>query len=396
MKKYYKKYSGLLGILCILFYSCTDSFVIESIAQEDALVIEASITNENKNQIIYLSKAYKLTDSEEVPETNAIVVVKDENQVSYTFTETTPGTYVSNTKFSAQIGVNYQLSITTTNGKVYESKPEKTISNTVIENVNVELDGNIEGTQEFRLFVNSFDPTGNSKYYRYTYEETYKIEAPFWSPLEAIVNNGFVSIVQKADLNQKVCYQTNTSNTIIQTKTTDLSEDRVQFAVRRIPVDDFIISHRYSILVRQHVQSYEAYTYYSVLNKFSNASDLLSQNQPGFFSSNIYSTTNENEKVIGYFEVTSVSEKRMFFNYRDFFPTGRPDYLETCYFVAPENKNGPGGNPLVLAIESKKWIYYDVNLNITDSYPGPYQLIQKECGDCTIYGSNIKPDFWLD
>ena len=389
MKKYYKKYSGLLGILCILFYSCTDSFVIESIAQEDALVIEASITNENKNQIIYLSKAYKLTDSEEVPETNAIVVVKDENQVSYTFTETTPGTYVSNTKFSAQIGVNYQLSITTTNGKVYESKPEKTISNTVIENVNVELDGNIEGTQEFRLFVNSFDPTGNSKYYRYTYEETYKIEAPFWSPLEAIVNNGFVSIVQKADLNQKVCYQTNTSNTIIQTKTTDLSEDRVQFAVRRIPIDDYKISNRYSLLVKQYVQSYEAHTYYNVLNKFSNASDLLSQSQPGFFSSNIYSTTNNNEKVLGFFEVTSVSEKRVFINYRDYFPVDSSKYIDECYVIAPSDDIG-------LLINEGKWIYYKSNENISDEYPGPYLFVQKGCGDCTEYGTNIKPAFWVD
>ena len=376
-------------ILSMCFYSCTEPFTIETIEQVNALVIEASITNENKHQVVYLSKAFKLTDAEEMPEIGATVSVTDENQVHYFFNETTPGTYVSVAKFSAQLGVNYKLTITTADGKVYESKSEKTVSNSTIEDITVVVDDNVEGAEELRFYINSNDPTGNSKYYRYTYEETFKIIAPFFTTFDAVVVNNQVAIVQKTDLNKRVCYKTNISNTIIQTKTTNLTEDRVQFAVRRIPIDDYKISNRYSLLVKQYVQSYEAHTYYNVLNKFSNASDLLSQSQPGFFSSNIYSTTNNNEKVLGFFEVTSVSEKRVFINYRDYFPVDSSKYIDECYVIAPSDDIG-------LLINEGKWIYYKSNENISDEYPGPYLFVQKGCGDCTEYGTNIKPAFWVD
>ncbi len=391
-----RKRRPLYAIATLFFITilsnCTESFIIEEFESPDnVLVIEATITNENKFQEIYISKAFKLTEKEAVPETNATVLIKDENGLVYTFNETTSGKYVSSSKFSAQTGINYNLFITTSSGEMYESNSEKTTANSQIEDITVQLNTSLDGNNEFRFYVNSNDPTGKSKYYRYTYEETYKIIAPLWTSREAVLINGRVEIQQKADLNTRICYKTNTSNTIIQTKTTNLSEDRVQFLVRRIPVDDFAISHRYSLLVKQHVQSFEAYTYYSILNKFSNASDLLSQNQPGFFSSNIYSVSNNNEKVLGFFEVTSVSEKRVFFNYRDFFDLGRPPYAESCYQVAPEDLI-----ELTIYIENGTWLYFQDNLSPNEAYPGPYFFVSEGCGDCTVYGSNIKPSFWVD
>jgi hypothetical protein len=56
------------------------------------------------------------------------------------------------------------------------------------------------------------------------------------------------------------------------------------------------------------------------LKELSGSDGILSQNQPGFFFGNIKSVENPNEKVIGYFEVSSVSSQRIFFNYEDVFP----------------------------------------------------------------------------
>ena len=197
---------------------------------------------------------------------------------------------------------------------------------------------------------------------------------------------------------KKNCYLTKESTLIYQTETVGLNEDRVsKFILKRIPVDDFLISRRYSILVHQYVQSYEAYTYYSTLNKFTNSSSLLSQVQPGFFNGNIYSTSHKNTKVIGFFEITSVTSKRMFFNYRDFFDTGRPPYPQTCEDFAPVNGGTlePPGL-LIRALESGNWIYYRDNEDISKIYPGPYILKPTGCGDCTVFGSKIKPEFWVD
>jgi len=397
--KYYLKFVVLTSFL---FYACTESFDIESISFESALVIEASITTDEKFQEVHLSKAFKIDEDGPHPESNAIVSIKDENGITYEFSEITPGIYQSDAKFSASVNTVYQLFITTASGEVYESKPEKTSSTSQIDDVYATKDIGADGSEEFRINIDSYDPTGKSKYYRYTYEETYKIVAPYWSSLKFNILSRIpplVEVIAKKDLSKKTCYQTKKSTLIFQTETTGLTEDRVtKYVLRRIPVDAFITSHRYSILVKQHVQSYEAYTYYSILNKFSNSSNLLSQNQPGFFNGNIYSTSNKDKKVIGFFEISSVSSKRMFFNYRDFFKYHRPPYPQTCENYAPEISPGfeEPPVPLIRAIESGNWLYFDINRVRDEIFPGPYLLKRKGCGDCTVYGSNSKPSFWVD
>ncbi len=390
----------LLILLTVFIFSCTEAFIIEQNDFESALIVEATITDELKFQEIQVSRAYKLTEEENIPVTNAIIQVKDENNTTFDFIESSTGTYTSTKKFSAQRNTNYQLFIITESGETFESKLAKTSSQSVLNDVLVKINKSITGEDEFRMYVDSYDATGNSKYYKYTYEETYKVVVPFYSPYKANIINRYrpiIEIVKKTGLPKKICYQSKKSNTIIQTETTGLTEDRVQFLIRRIPINDFSISRRYSILVKQHVQSYEAYNYYKTLGKFSNTSSLLSQSQPGFFNGNVYSTSNKNSKVIGFFEVVSVSSKRIFFNYRDFFDAGRPPYPQTCESMAPEITHDYDPIvPLVLALESGKWIYYSENLKVSLIYPGPYILKPTGCGDCTVYGSNIKPSFWVD
>src|SRR5690606_36807471 len=138
---------------------------------------------------IKLSKATTIDNDAVIAETNATIVVKDDAQNTYTFTENTPGIYISNTQFSAQKNTNYQLFITTSGGETYESNPAKTTSNSTIEAVDVKINKGFSGNDEFELSVSSFDPTGQSKYYRYTYEETYKIIAPYWSPYKIILTD---------------------------------------------------------------------------------------------------------------------------------------------------------------------------------------------------------------
>lgn len=383
----------------VLINGCTEAYDIKTETIEEALVVEATITNELKFQEIKLSKATTIDNDAVIAETNATIVVKDDAQNTYTFTENTPGIYISNTQFSAQKNTNYQLFITTSGGETYESNPAKTTSNSTIEAVDVKINKGFSGNDEFELSVSSFDPTGQSKYYRYTYEETYKIIAPYWSPYKIILTdpNETIQIVPKT-APKKICYQTQFSKDIIQKETASLTEDRVsEFTVRTIPVTDFIISHRYSILVKQYVQSIEAYTYYKVLNKFSNASDLLSQSQPGFFEGNIKATSNSSKKIIGFFEVASVSSKRIFFNYRDFFTIGRPDTPKPCYLFAPSDvADGDYKPDLYEIIISGNFLFYDYNAGRSDNLPGPYLFAPKECGDCTAYGTETEPSFWTE
>ena len=51
-----------------------------------------------------------------------------------------------------------------------------------IEDVYAERIINENNSEGMAIFVDSFDPTGNSRYYRYELEETYRVIAPDWLP----------------------------------------------------------------------------------------------------------------------------------------------------------------------------------------------------------------------
>jgi len=115
---------------------------------------------------------------------------------------------------------------------------------------------------------------------------------------------------------------------------------------------------------------------------------------------NMKSLTNANEKVLGYFEVSSVDEQRIYFNYEDFFPDELlPPYANGCLFVAPPLRHPPTGKlPLAEAVSSGDFKYVGPNLtmDLQPDFEGPVILVTKSCGDCTEIGKTEAPDFWID
>ena len=410
MKIIKKQYIICLAIITVYTGSCVEPFEIETMTFEDALVIEATITNELKYQNINLTRTFEFEEDGPSAETNATVKIVDDVQNIYNFEETTPGKYISTSVFSAVSNRTYQLTINTSNGRVYTSQPIQLTQITQISDI-VAL-RNTDDIDRVSIYVNSFDPSGNSRYYRYEYEETYIIVPPFFSPLDVIILsdvppftvNTSVTTAPRAQ-EERFCFNTLFNNNIIQTQTTSLFEDRVsQFPIHSISRNNPILRDRYSILVKQYVQSLEAFTYYKVLNELSGSESILSQNQPGFINGNLTSIDNPDEKVLGFFEIASVSSKRLFFNYRDIFPDGnRPFYFAKCGTEDLESpllvdENDPNISPLINKIISDTIKHFETNFDFFGEIDEkqPYRMTNRACGDCTVFGTNIKPDFWVD
>ncbi len=393
-----------LMFTALSIYGCVEPIEIdESLNFEKAIIIEATITNEFKHQEILLSNSYSFEENGPTAETNATVEINVDNQFKYFFEESSPGKYISVNKFSVEPNKNYQLSIITSQGKSYLSNNIQMPNSSQIDNLKAIREIDNFGNDQVSILVNSFNPNDNSKYYRYEYEETYKIIAPNWTLLDLVVTSNsppYPIEFQAKTQEEQVCYNSDSSNSIIQTETNDLSEDRVaNFKVRTISKSNPIISYRYSILVKQYVQSLEAYSYYNTLNKISNTDSPFSNNQPGFISGNIFSVENSNELILGYFEVTPVNTKRLFFNYSDLFPEEPlPPYFIDCELFAPSNSALPGEmSPLVELLVNEEVKYFSKNPdfpNPLDLNAGPYLVVEASCGDCTKIGSNIVPDFW--
>lgn len=395
----------LLFTLMFSINSCIDPFNVQTLGFENALVVEALITNELKTHQIKLSNSFKFEEDSPPPETNATVYITDDKGGRIDFVEAfEAGVYNSNIPFASELGKVYQLFITTTDNRSFQSKAIAMTSISQIDELYAERGTNNLNEDGVSIFVDSYDATGGSKYYRYKYEETYKIIAPRWVPVDLVVVSTRPPVFDfiNKTTEKETCYNTEVSKGIILTETTNLSEDKVEkFDVRFIKDVDPIISHRYSILVKQYVQSIDAYTYYKTLKSLSTSESGLAQNQPGFIEGNIRSLNNSEEKVIGIFEISSVSEKRMFFNYRDLYPDeALPPYFTSCGLTTP-SVEPDGDEPAhlfgLLAAEEVK--YYDAN----GGYPvqgdvsvGPFFVVPFNCGDCTRLGTNIKPEFWYE
>jgi hypothetical protein len=398
------KKPSIYTIVLLLFgmvSGCTEQYALQTNTYENALVVEATMTNELKKQHIKITRTYRLEENAPQVETNAEVNVTDSDGNQYHFEEEN-GLYVSQNEFAAIPGKTYRLNIVTSDGKSYNSTNETLTPVNAMESV-VPTVQYKNGEKGVGIVVNAYDATANSKYYRYEYEETYKIISPVWDdertillPFEAGQQHQGIGIIPRVGETQ-TCYGTKNSDDIIQTSTNDLGEDRVKFTMRFISNQNYIITHRYSILVRQYVQNLAAYSYYKTLKELSGSESILSQNQPGFFYGNMKSSDNPNEKVIGFFEVASVSSKRIFFNYADLFPgEPLPPYFEDCKvreFKNCFNQNDPEckGAALISVIGSNDLLYVD-----SDSNQAYFFMVKPACGDCTTFASNIRPSFWTD
>ena len=182
--KHIKLVVMLFGVLH-LAQSCVDTFDFESTEFQSALVVEATITDEEAIQHVRISRTFPLDTVLMAGENNAIVSVTDSNGGTYNFTEVSSGEYSSTVPFAVNSGLTYKLNIITADGNIYESEDTDVPATTEIDRIYAERDFKDDVDEGMFIYVDSYDPSGQSKYYSYEYEETYKIIAPFWSPEDA-------------------------------------------------------------------------------------------------------------------------------------------------------------------------------------------------------------------
>lgn len=385
-----------------VFTKCIEQIPLQENTFEELLVVEAILTNELKKHQVKLSKTFPVDTIINTSERNAVVIIVDEDQNIQDFQEISDGLYESMNEFRAEVGKSYNLEIITADGKYFASSQEKIEGINEIDELVVNPQTLINGTNGLGINVISNETNRDAKYYRYEFDETYRIEVPKWSffrlePLNTTPPNFSVQLVQKT-IEDRICYNTVSSNEILLFDTTGLSENNVNTEVQFLPEDDFKIAHRYSILVRQYVQSFEAHTFYTTLKRLSSNQSIFTQVQPGFLAGNIAEVNNPDKRALGYFEVNSVSEKRIFFNYEDFFTNNTPVFVDDCVESAPPlfDDRNPFVSPLIQTLQTGLFSFYQMNANPTDDLPGQYLLVRKVCGDCRELGSITRPPFWID
>ncbi|WP_271766345.1 DUF4249 domain-containing protein [Aquimarina algiphila] len=410
----YKEKGKILFLIfiCLLFSQCVEEFDFETEDFESILVVNTTVTNEVKRQQVLLSRTFKFEDNGPLLETGATVKIIEENTaIEYLFEEVSSGTYLSIQEFAAMPDNKYQLVISTTDGRSYISEKVMLPNEISMDRVYPERMSNTRGVEGVGILIDTFDPTGTSKYYRYKFEETYRITAPFWTSQDVVIISGEEDCIYdfvERPMDRRACYANNFSNTIIITNTTAFNEDRLTgFLLNFLPSDDIRVVDRYSILVKQFVQSKEANGFYQILKDFSESESLFSQVQPGFIEGNIISESNKDEIVLGFFDVSSVSERRIFFNSNDVID-GLPKFDFDCEIIVPvldaENEETPEEFEQrwirIAGDRSNKFVSKELTGEpeppdeCKSSIDGFTFVTPRACGDCTAFGRSEVPDFW--
>lgn len=378
-----------------------DTGIKSSIQIEELLVVEGTFTNELKQHSVSIRKGASFSQEEGSVVENASVSIIDNQGNSFAFFQSEPGNYLSENAIRALPNTEYQLQIQL-DGKTYNSTFESLPSVASIDAIYAQRMTNNLGIDGVGIFINTQITANTPPLLRFTYEETYKIIAPLWSPLDMVVldrNPPYEFGLVPKEEEKRICFGFQASNEILQSEGLELTGNSVDnIMVRFIPGDDFIISHRYSILVEQLSQSPNAFAFYSTLNELSSSGNVFSDIQPGFLEGNLQNVNDADEKVIGYFEVAYQSQKRLFFDYEEFYPDNDlPPYVINCNFLgAPMELSADGvSSPLLSVIDSGLFVYVRDNDGQVEG-GGPFLTARRACGDCTALGSNVVPDFWLD
>lgn len=383
----------ILVLLSVLWVqSCIEPYEFEAETFESALVVDGRITNELKRHSVSLTKTFRFEENGLTAESNARVSVVTDQQ-EYLFEETEPGIYLSREEFRALPDAEYQLKIELAGGKLYESEPEILPRESQIEKITATKVINNQGETGVALQVYSNELPGEGSYFRYEYEEDFKIRSPMTAGYNLEVVDGELAMVSKVK-QEYICFGQDESIDINVVNTSSFSQNRVDgHVIEFFEREDPKIAHRYSMLVKQFVISQQAYAFYNTLKELSQSESLFSQNQPGFLNGNIYSVSNPDEPVIGFFSVASETSKRTFFSFEDFFdPTeGKGSLAKNCLIQRPELSKLI---PLVEDGSVKFLERIQAPAAPDDEGSGPYRVVPTRCMDCTVYGTNEVPEFW--
>ncbi len=392
-----------LLLLSIGFSNCVEEFEFKNETFESILIINARITDELKHQEIRLSRTFRFEEEGPANESGAEVIIKDNKGNEYVFKDTGEGIYHSENEFMAISGLEYQLSIKTTDGRSYISNTSVLPSKSTIQNVYAEHRINDDGIGGMAILVDTFDPTGNATFYGYEYEEAYRIKAPMWFHSDVVklefVDNEIVYMSDDRPEGERICYQENKPKTLQIINTTALGEDRINgYQIRFIGQEQIEIAERYSILVKQFVQSREVHGFYQTLSNFSESESIFSQVQPGFLTGNISSESDPDELVLGIFDISSVSSKRIFVDRLDIYDRFTPKFKYSCQEFIPDEVFED--LPPRLVFERMNELVLETNILKLYKEPSFFDpkiiFINRVCGDCTTIGESTPPDFWID
>ena len=380
-------------VACVFVGACKEKYVpvIKDI-NPNYLVVDGFINTGADSTIFKISRTFKLESKAVVaPERAAIITVESDAGQSYLLPElpAKPGTYAV-PALNLDQSKKYRLRIRTKDNKEYLS-----------DFVESKVSPPVELTYDFRhdnlnIYSNTRDVTSKSRYYNYTYTETWQYRTKQLSEWKIENHQMIKRMFPKDDIHN--CFHYASSGSINIASTVTLNEDRLaDNLLVDIPSSSEKVRIEYSILVKQTVLTKEGFEFYNTLKKNTENVGSIFDAQPSQLFGNMHCTTNPAEVIIGFVSAGTVTEKRITLLANDFPFTFVGPLLDSYCEEHTDTLsifNGDVKRLLTDPTESEYIPLYELT-----GPAGIYAYVatkEHQCVDCRLQGGTTTvPPFWI-
>lgn len=396
-----------------VLFTCIDPYTPQLKDYDSWLVVEGLLTNENTSYKIKLSMTFTGLSKSSIKVSDATIYIYDETGKGIRLNNNGNGIYsTDSTRFIGQVGKTYILKIIRYNGKEYkEYKSDSCKMYPVSKIDSIYFEKNIGFTnnqsevhQGISIYLDSKPNVESNGYFRWVDEEVWKISLPNPKMFDYITQS---VIVPFKDRRQYCWRKENSSEVLINCYLPGQNNHIEKQPVCFIGSDaSDRLSIQYSILVKQFSLSRKEYDFWRNLKLVSESEGDIFMSQPFPVVSNIHNVNDPEEKILGYFEVSAVAQKRKFITFKEsVIDLSLPlyNYLQNCkrYEVSPKNyASGYGTVPTfdeLYHMWTDKGIYNFIE-PIYDP-PGKLNKLVFAAIPCSVCDKSItinKPDYWID
>ncbi|RZL12276.1 MAG: DUF4249 domain-containing protein [Hymenobacter sp.] len=380
-------------LLLLGLAGCVDAYMPDVIDAPNKYLVVDGFINGNGATRIKLSRTENIATPTAPPvERGATVFIVDNVGTRYATREVSPGLYKSDSMV-LNPARQYQLRIATAGASAasYESDLVPLKVSPPIDKVDWVQQGG-----ELQLRVSTHDAQSQSRYYRWSFTETWEFHSAYESQLEYI--NG---IVTTRTTPIYTCWRTEQNTSIKQGSTAQLSQDALtNLLLFSISDRAERLKIRYSVLVNQNTETAEEFAYYELLRKNTEAVGTVNDPLPTQLTGNVHRVgTATNEPVLGFVGAHTVQQTRIFLTPQILnLPAGWSfeDPYAACTIgqeLAPDPRDK---YPIYIPYTR---IFSDPSNVPIDYLTGPggytgYMGSSRACVDCRTRGVNMKPSFW--
>ncbi|MCA1747673.1 MAG: DUF4249 domain-containing protein, partial [Bacteroidales bacterium] len=280
-------------------------------------VVEGRVTDKEGLHSIFVSRASSVYNPERIPVQSCDVRIYDKNENEFVASEHSGGEYKAYIPGERLFpGAAFKLEVTTPEGDLLVSEydtlrhcPEIDSVYYAIESFVADNDPELVPGVQFYIDYNG-ENSGSGKI-KFEVVETWKYDTDY--PIKWIWDGWSLTTYDTPDYSKSVCWRTTGSGEIYTLSTEQMSVNRYnRYPLHKVLNNSAKLLMGYSILFRQLAISEPAYRYYEKIKANSVGSGGLYETQPQQVQGNIMNMSDPDARVLGYFMVAGMDEKRIF------------------------------------------------------------------------------------